>query len=175
MPRRSTTSYYWRDKTWHPPIRDLNKIHSLRSSDGHVPHRSTSFLDHANWKMVKHSLPQIHLEANSGVFARHLLKNDRGSVFQTHSYPTGKLWFLILCNAFSREGDSLFFASCRTRLHRISQPVPSTKVESKNPQTHPGNIIAERNRNKTYIGSGRKKEKKMICTVAAAYLHRDSS
>jgi hypothetical protein len=47
----------------------------------------------------------------------------------------------------------LFFASCRTRLHRISQPVPSTKVESKNPQTHPGNIIAKRNRNKTYIRS----------------------
>ena len=60
---------------------------SAVSSDGHVPHRSTSFLDHANRKMVKHSLPQIHPEASTGVFARHLLKNDRGSVFQTRPKP----------------------------------------------------------------------------------------
>ena len=37
--------------------------------------------------MVKHSLPQIHPKANTGVFARHLLKNDRSSVFQTRPKP----------------------------------------------------------------------------------------
>ena len=67
MPRRS--SHDRRDNTRHPPIRDRNKIHSLRSSDGHVPRRSTSFLNHANRKMVKHSLPQIYPEASTGVFA----------------------------------------------------------------------------------------------------------
>jgi len=29
-------------------------------------------------------------------------------------------------------------------MHQISQPVSLTKVETKNPQTHPGSIIAER-------------------------------
>jgi hypothetical protein len=39
--------------------------------------KKVCFLDHANWKiMVKHSLPQVHPEASTGVFARHLLKND---------------------------------------------------------------------------------------------------
>jgi hypothetical protein len=37
--------------------------------------------------MVKHSLPQIHPKASTGVFARHLLKNDRSSVFQTLPKP----------------------------------------------------------------------------------------
>ena len=85
VPRRS--SHYRRDKTRHLSIRDRNKIDSLVSSDGHVPHRSTSFLDRANQKLVKHILPQIHPEASTGVFARHLLKNDRGSVFQTRPKP----------------------------------------------------------------------------------------
>ena len=50
--------------------------------------RSISFLDHANRKiMVKHSLPQVHPEASTGVFARHLLKNDGCSVFQTRPNP----------------------------------------------------------------------------------------
>ena len=41
--------------------------------------------------------------------------------------------------------NSLFFAPAnQTQLHQISQPVSSTKVETKNPQTHPGSIIAER-------------------------------
>ena len=71
----------------YPQIRDKDKIHSLRSSNGHVPRWSTSFLDHANHMMVEHSLPQIHPEASTGVFARHLLKNDRGSVFQTRPKP----------------------------------------------------------------------------------------
>jgi hypothetical protein len=34
-----------------------NKIHSLGSSDGHVPLWSTNLLDHANRKMVKHGDP----------------------------------------------------------------------------------------------------------------------
>ncbi len=85
VPRRS--SRYRRDETWHPQIRDHDKIHSLRSSKGHVPRWSTSFLDHANRKMVKHSLPQIYPKASTGVFARHLLKNDRSSVFQTRPKP----------------------------------------------------------------------------------------
>jgi hypothetical protein len=37
--------------------------------------------------MVEHSLPQIHLKASTGVFARHLLENDRSSVFQTRPKP----------------------------------------------------------------------------------------
>jgi hypothetical protein len=38
--------------------------------------------------MVKHSLPQIHPKASTGVFARHLRENDRSSVFQTtETYP----------------------------------------------------------------------------------------
>jgi hypothetical protein len=37
--------------------------------------------------MVKHSLPQVHPEASTGVFARHLLKNDGCSVFQTRPNP----------------------------------------------------------------------------------------
>jgi hypothetical protein len=81
------SSHDWRDKTRHPPIRDWNKIHSIRSSDVHVPRWSTRFLDHASLKMVKHSLPQIHPEASTGVFARHLLKNDRGSVFRPRPKP----------------------------------------------------------------------------------------
>ena len=85
VPRRS--SRYRRDKTRHPQIRDRDKIHSLRSSDGHVPCWSTSFLDHANQKMVEHSLPQIHPKASTGVFTRHLLENDRSSVFQTRPKP----------------------------------------------------------------------------------------
>ena len=70
------------DKTWHSQIRDWDKIHLL-----HVSRRSTSFIDHANQKMVKHILPQIHPKASTGVFARHLLKNDRSSVFQTRPKP----------------------------------------------------------------------------------------
>ena len=85
VPRRSSPDR--RDETRHLQIRDWDKIHSLRSSDGHVPCWSTSFLDHANWKMVEHSLPQIHPKASTGVFARHLLKNDRSSVFQTRPKP----------------------------------------------------------------------------------------
>jgi hypothetical protein len=46
VPRRSSRDR--RDKTRYPQIRDWDKIHSLRSSDGHVPRRSTNFLDHAN-------------------------------------------------------------------------------------------------------------------------------
>ena len=34
-----------------------------------------------------HSLPQVHPEASTGVFARHLLKNDGCSVFQTRPNP----------------------------------------------------------------------------------------
>ena len=37
--------------------------------------------------MSLEDLPQIHPEASTGVFARHLLKNDRGSVFQTCPKP----------------------------------------------------------------------------------------
>ena len=37
--------------------------------------------------MVKHTLPQIHPKASTGVFARHLLENDRSSVFQTRPKP----------------------------------------------------------------------------------------
>jgi hypothetical protein len=48
-------------------IRDRDKIHSLRSSNGNVPRWSSSFVDHANRKMVEHSLPQIHLKASTGV------------------------------------------------------------------------------------------------------------
>jgi hypothetical protein len=33
--------------------------------------------------MIKHSLPQIHPETSTGVLARDLLKNDRGSDVQT--------------------------------------------------------------------------------------------
>ena len=43
-----------------------------------------------------------------------------------------------------RRRNSLFFAPSQTRFHQISQPVPLTKVETKNPQTHPGSIIVER-------------------------------
>ena len=49
VPRRSRSSPDRRDETRYPQIRDRDKIHSLRSSDGHVPPWSTSFLDHANW------------------------------------------------------------------------------------------------------------------------------
>ncbi len=183
--------------------------------------------------MVKHSLPQIHPEASTGVFARHLLKNDTGSVFQTRPkpnrnesdgepswqlifvadglnwwrkhhcqkdgggvepmnnwskpQPSSKLyiWYLaipcthlvhfsvfvtrrrivarsiplaedtLFLGVFPKGNwratlgfkfmqpllpgrrNSLFFAPSRTRLHPISQPVPSTKVENKNPLTHP--------------------------------------
>ena len=85
VPRRSSRDR--RDETRHPQIRDRDKIHSLRSSNSHVPRWSTSFLDHANRKMVEHSLPQIHPKASTGVFARHLLENDRSSVFQTRPKP----------------------------------------------------------------------------------------
>jgi hypothetical protein len=85
VPRRSRHDR--RDETRHPQIKNRDKINLLWSSDGHVPHRSTSFLDHANRKMVKHSLPQIHPKASTGVFARHLLENDRSSVFQTRPKP----------------------------------------------------------------------------------------
>ena len=85
VPRRS--SCYRRDETRHPQIRDQDKIHSLRSSNGHVPCWSTSFLDHANWKMVEHSLPQIHPKASTGVFTRHILENDRSSVLQARPKP----------------------------------------------------------------------------------------
>ncbi len=40
--------------------------------------------------------------------------------------------------------NSLFLALSRTWLHRISQPIPLTKVETKYSQTHPGIIIAKR-------------------------------
>jgi len=71
----------------YPQIRDKDKIHSLRSSNGHVPRWSTSFLDPVNRRMVEPSFPQIHLKASTGVFARHLLKNDGSSVFQTRPKP----------------------------------------------------------------------------------------
>ena len=58
VPRRSSRDR--RDETRYPKIRDRDKIHLLRSSDGHVPRRSTSFL-------IKHSLPQIHPKASVGV------------------------------------------------------------------------------------------------------------
>jgi hypothetical protein len=64
------TSCNWRNITRHLPIRDWNKVHLLGSSDGHVPLRSTNFLDHANWKMVKHSVPQIHKETSTGVYLK---------------------------------------------------------------------------------------------------------
>jgi hypothetical protein len=37
--------------------------------------------------MVKHGIPQIHPETSTGVLAKHLLKNDRGSVVQTSPKP----------------------------------------------------------------------------------------
>ena len=85
MPRRS--SRYRRDKTRNPKIGDRHKIHSLRSSNGYVPSWSSSLLDHANRKMVEHSLPQIHPKASTGVFARHILENDRSSVLQARPKP----------------------------------------------------------------------------------------
>ncbi len=85
VPRQS--SNYRRDQTRHPPIRDRNKIYSLRSSDGRVPFRSSSFLYHVNRKMVKHNFPQIYLETSTGVLAWDLLKDDRGSDVQTRPKP----------------------------------------------------------------------------------------
>ncbi len=82
-----TNSNYWRDQTWHLPIRERNKIYLLGSSDGHVPCRSVSVLYHVNWKMVKHSFPQIHREKSTGVLARDLLKDDKGSDIQTIPKP----------------------------------------------------------------------------------------
>ena len=75
------------DKTRYLQIRDWDKIHSLRSSNGNVPSWSSSLLDHANRKMVEHSLPQIHPKASTGVFARHILENDRSSVLQARPKP----------------------------------------------------------------------------------------
>ena len=65
-----------RDETQHPSVRV------------HVPRRSTSLLDHASWKMVKHGVPEMHQETGPGVLARHLLKNDRYKVIHTHQNPT---------------------------------------------------------------------------------------
>jgi hypothetical protein len=135
MPRRSCR--YRRDKTWHPQIRDWNKIHSLRSSDGHVPRRSTSFLDHANRKMVKHSLPQINSKASTGVFARHLLENDRSSFFQTRPKPNRNepggehSWQLV----FVADGLNWWRKHHRRKdgggdepINNWSQPQPSSKL-----------------------------------------------
>jgi len=61
---------------------------SIRSgAAGHVPRWSSSILDHVNQKMVEHSLPQIHTKASTRVFTRHLLENDRSSVFQARPKP----------------------------------------------------------------------------------------
>jgi len=133
VPRRS--SRYRRDKTRHLQIRDRDKIHLLRSSNGHVPRWSTSFRDHANRKMVEHSLPQINPKASTGVFARHLLKNDRSSVFQTRpkcnrNEPDGEhSWRLV----FVADGLNWWRKHHRRKdgggdkpINNCSQPQPSS-------------------------------------------------
>ena len=87
QPRSQQSSHNWRDKAWYLPIGVWNKIHLLRSSDGHVPLQSTNLLDHANRKMVKQGVPKIHQETSTGVLARYLLKNHQSTVVQTCSKP----------------------------------------------------------------------------------------
>ncbi len=104
VPQRSSRN--WTNKTWHPPIRDWNKLHLLGSSDGHVRLRSTNLDDHDNWKMVKHGIPQIHKESSTGVLAWYLLKNDRSTQSfkhvqnQTETNPmeniVGNLFLLLM-------------------------------------------------------------------------------
>jgi hypothetical protein len=64
-----------------------NSLDPIRRRNGHVPCGGVNLLDHADQMLVKPSFPEVHQKTSSRVFSWHLLKNDQGTILQTHQQP----------------------------------------------------------------------------------------
>ena len=76
----------WRNEARNPSPRNRHTLDPIRGCDGHVPSRSASFLNHADWTLVEPRLPKIHQETSSRIFFRYILKNDRSTIVQTYQH-----------------------------------------------------------------------------------------